>query len=307
MAWKGVITNAGRTLFASGASLSISSVKTGSGSTTEENMKSATALVTQKDTGVVESKTAVSNGIQVRMRVNPAASASYTMTEMGLFITGTSGGTSTTVMAAYYIEDDGGVEIPLASSFPDFAYILSSVLVVDNSLSISLTVDPEAYVSYTYLQTALADKTDKVSSATNNHFAALDANGNLKDSGKSESDFAGTATATTSSNGLMSSQDKTILNGLNTGFTPLSRNAYTAETEVTVTLATNQKVYIVYSAASSAGTNGAIMDATYGSYIFISNGDYAVIHKGSAITVSVSNSILSVSSTTAVKMGVIEL
>lgn len=36
----------------------------------------------------------------------------------------------------------------------------------------------------------IGGKADKVSNATNNHFAALDSNGNLKDSGKQASDFA---------------------------------------------------------------------------------------------------------------------
>lgn len=43
------------------------------------------------------------------------------------------------------------------------------------------------------ITTALAGKADKVSGATNNNFAALDANGNLKDSGKKASDFADAA------------------------------------------------------------------------------------------------------------------
>lgn len=41
---------------------------------------------------------------------------------------------------------------------------------------------------------SISGKADKVSSATNNNFAALDANGNLKDSGKKASDFASAAT-----------------------------------------------------------------------------------------------------------------
>lgn len=43
---------------------------------------------------------------------------------------------------------------------------------------------------------ALAGKADKVSGATNNNFAALDSNGNLKDSGKKSSDFATSAQGT---------------------------------------------------------------------------------------------------------------
>lgn len=46
------------------------------------------------------------------------------------------------------------------------------------------------------ITTALGGKADKVTSATNNNFAALDANGNLKDSGKKAGDFATSAQGT---------------------------------------------------------------------------------------------------------------
>ena len=50
--------------------------------------------------------------------------------------------------------------------------------------------DGQSIDSFGDVETALADKAGKVSSATNGHFAGLDANGNLTDSGKSASDFA---------------------------------------------------------------------------------------------------------------------
>ena len=48
----------------------------------------------------------------------------------------------------------------------------------------------------TKVNTKLSSKADKVTSATNNNLAALDANGNLKDSGKSASSFATSAQGT---------------------------------------------------------------------------------------------------------------
>ena len=50
--------------------------------------------------------------------------------------------------------------------------------------------------------TELNKKADKVSSATNGNFAGLDANGNLTDSGKKASDFAGTGVVSKTANGL---------------------------------------------------------------------------------------------------------
>lgn len=161
MAWTGVITDAGRTLFGSFVQgqmvIEVDSVKTGSGDVSSETtttMKARTALHAQEDTGVVESKLTIDGGAQYQMRVGPASSTvgTYTMTEIGLFLTGTSGGTSTTVMAAYFVEKDDGIEIPLASSFPDFAYLLTAVLAIDNAAEVNVDVDTTAVVSYALMQ-----------------------------------------------------------------------------------------------------------------------------------------------------------
>ena len=61
-----------------------------------------------------------------------------------------------------------------------------AVHTVDSALSSSSTNPVQNKV----VKTALDGKADKVSNATANNFAGLDANGNLKDSGKKESDFA---------------------------------------------------------------------------------------------------------------------
>jgi hypothetical protein len=84
----------------------------------------------------------------------------------------------------------------------------------------------------------------------------------------------------------------------------LSRNFYASTSSVTCPLSGNQKSYIVY---SSGTAQSGIMDATNGALIFVSNGKYGVVHKGSAINVSVSGSNLVVSSSSAVPMAVIEI
>jgi len=60
------------------------------------------------------------------------------------------------------------------------------------AISIPLTdiFDPANYYDKDDVDGFLADKADKVASATNGNFAGLDANGNLTDSGKKASDFA---------------------------------------------------------------------------------------------------------------------
>lgn len=68
------------------------------------------------------------------------------------------------------------------------------------------------------MTTALAAKADKVANATNNNFAALDGNGNLKDSGKKATDFANSipsgspsgAIVIVSNSGQIGRSDKTL-------------------------------------------------------------------------------------------------
>ena len=57
------------------------------------------------------------------------------------------------------------------------------------SIPITDIFNPSDYYNKTTTDNKLSGKADKVSSATNNNFAALDSNGNLKDSGKKPADF----------------------------------------------------------------------------------------------------------------------
>jgi hypothetical protein len=82
----------------------------------------------------------------------------------------------------------------------------------------------------------------------------------------------------------------------------LSRAFYTSETSISVPLAADQKARMI-----SCAENGSMMDATHGCVIYMANGDYAVLHKGSEITVAVAGGNLNVSSSSAVKMAVVEL
>ena len=171
MSWVGVVTDAGKTLFAtyatSGYTLSIDTVESGKsavadGASRLATMRSKTALISPNSPatyGIVESKVAITDGIQFRMRIGgaPAAVGAYTMKEIGLFVNATSGGTTTSTMVAYF-NDLTGVDVPLASSFPDFAFTLVATLAIDNTTSISLTVDTSSAASRGYVDTELAKK-----------------------------------------------------------------------------------------------------------------------------------------------------
>lgn len=77
----------------------------------------------------------------------------------------------------------------------------------------------------------IADKADKVSGATADNFAGLDANGNLKDSGKKASDFATAAQGTKADSAIQSVK----VNG--TALTPDSNKAVDVEVPERVTAA----------------------------------------------------------------------
>lgn len=65
------------------------------------------------------------------------------------------------------------------------------------SLDASPTTSSTKPVESGGVYTALAGKTDIISSPTNNNLVAMDANGNIKDSGKKASDFSSVTTTTT--------------------------------------------------------------------------------------------------------------
>lgn len=154
MSWLGVITDAGKTVYSqyslTGETLAISGVRMGSGTVSgEAAMRQRTDLVSQQDEGVVESMRNTQDGPQFRLRANaaPAGVGSYTMKEMGLFVNVSQGGTTTEVLLAYFMNTDG-VGIPSESTFPDFVYILTATLILDNTTELSFTIPSSSYVSY---------------------------------------------------------------------------------------------------------------------------------------------------------------
>ena len=96
---------------------------------------------------------------------------------------------------------------------------------------------------------SISGKADKVANATSGHVATLDGNGNLTDSGKtlgksvpSNAVFTDTTyiAATQSADGLMSSEDKTKLDGVATGATAVTVIDNLTSTSTTSALSANQ-------------------------------------------------------------------
>jgi hypothetical protein len=72
-----------------------------------------------------------------------------------------------------------------ADKYEEYVYTNSAFVKIGDT-----SIDLSGYVTTQALNTALADKVDKVAGATNGNFAGLDSNGNLIDSGSKAADFA---------------------------------------------------------------------------------------------------------------------
>ena len=130
------------------------------------------------------------------------------------------GATSTTVVA--YI-----TEAINALSIGDYAKTTEVTAAINTALA--------AYAKTSDVNTSLAKKADKVANATNGHFAGLDANGNLTDSGKKASDFV----AAEAGKRLMTDAEGTKLGGIAEGATKVEASTANGKvkingTEVTV-------------------------------------------------------------------------
>ena len=156
---------------------------------------------TQMASGISENKTAIAN-LKTLVGTLPE------------------GATSTTVVA--YI-----TEAINALSIGDYAKTTEVTAAINTALA--------AYAKTSDVNANLAQKADKVANATNGHFAGLDANGNLTDSGKKASDFV----AAEAGKRLMTNAEGTKLDGIAEGATKVEASTANGKvkingTEVTV-------------------------------------------------------------------------
>ena len=156
---------------------------------------------TQMASGISENKTAIAN-LKTLVGTLPE------------------GATSTTVVA--YI-----TEAINALSIGDYAKTTEVTAAINTALA--------AYAKTSDVNANLAQKADKVANATNGHFAGLDANGNLTDSGKKASDFVAAETGKR----LMTDAEGAKLGGIAEGATKVEASTTNGKvkingTEVTV-------------------------------------------------------------------------
>ena len=148
MSWKGVVTDNGKAMlneFALGSTtLSFTSVKLGSGLTEAVDMRAATGLKSYVTDGEYESISPAIGGAKICIEVGPHTTA-YTLHEVGLYAK-LSNQQSPSLFAL--IQDDGnGIPVPATADFPDFIFRLANLFPISNLDSVSITVDPSAYVA----------------------------------------------------------------------------------------------------------------------------------------------------------------
>lgn len=183
MGWIGVETNAGAALMAQWAAgsqtLYILGATVGSGYVQDANMRTATALQSEKDdASIVEIKN-ITNGIKIRVRVGPHASAGYTAHEIGIWAKLGSNGTSTLIQL--HQDSATGIPVPKASDSPEFVFDIICPMVVSNSSgSLSVTIDTSVYVSNGQMESHIKEERlmmDNIPGTTVT--PTLDANGDV--------------------------------------------------------------------------------------------------------------------------------
>ena len=168
MGWTGVITDVGASLLATYASgstmINVNKMTVGSGTVSEENMHEATDLTYYRDDGSILGKKSVENGVDFELQIHPRDDGSYTAKEIGLWANVEEGGP---VLLALF-QNSTGIAVPATATNPDYAYIISAVLLIDNFDNLTVTVDSTAYVPYSVfnpycdsVEEALDGKVDK--------------------------------------------------------------------------------------------------------------------------------------------------
>ena len=158
--WVGVITDAGNALLARYMTdhlpMTIDQVLYGTGLTPQIDMRRATALVSEAGSGSIEAAEAITNGTRFRIRFG--AAEEYTlMTEVGLY--GYLGNDSSNKTMIALFQNEHGKEIPAASTYADFSYLLVDTLAISNDGNLTVVLDPAALVSRRMLEQARYEDT----------------------------------------------------------------------------------------------------------------------------------------------------
>ena len=148
-----VITNAGIELLKnalSGGTITVTAIKSGAGKVDVSALKSQTAVSSIKQSGTVQGVTNETIKIGVLFS-NAGLSAGYSMTQLGIYAKGSTG---SEVLFAIS-QSTTGKEVPAESAMPSWSLVHNFYIKLNNDVKMTATVDPEGYVTFETMQTAL--------------------------------------------------------------------------------------------------------------------------------------------------------
>lgn len=192
MSWNtSVVTNAGVGLLnesLAGHTLTIESAVGGAGTSTEEELKTATDVVQPKQTfkliGIDDFEQGKRVGIQIS---NEGVTESYILHQIGAKAHLEYEGEELTLL--FVLQDERGVEIPTEAENPDFLFEVYAVITISNDANIVVNVSTGVTASVTYVD-------EKVAGSISDHSADKNAHQdirNLASAAKSTADAAAAA------------------------------------------------------------------------------------------------------------------
>lgn len=150
-----VITNAGIELLKnalSGGTITVTAIKSGAGKVDVSALKSQTAVSSIKQSGTVQGVTKTNETIKIgALFSNAGLSAGYSMTQLGIYAKGSTG---SEVLFAIS-QSTTGKEVPAESAMPSWSLVHNFYIKLNNDVKMTATVDPEGYVTFETMQTAL--------------------------------------------------------------------------------------------------------------------------------------------------------
>ena len=150
-----VITNAGIELLKnalSGGTITVTEIKSGAGKVDVSALKSQTAVSSIKQSGTVQGVTKTNETIKIGVLFsNAGLSAGYSMTQLGIYAKGSTG---SEVLFAIS-QSTTGKEVPAESAMPSWSLVHNFYIKLNNDVTMTATVDPEGYVTFETMQTAL--------------------------------------------------------------------------------------------------------------------------------------------------------
>lgn len=150
-----VITNAGIELLKnalSGGTITVTAIKSGAGKVDVSTLKSQTAVSSIKQSGTVQGVTKTNETIKIGVLFsNAGLSAGYSMTQLGIYAKGSTG---SEVLFAIS-QSTTGKEVPAESAMPSWSLVHNFYIKLNNDVTMTATVDPEGYVTFETMQTAL--------------------------------------------------------------------------------------------------------------------------------------------------------